>query len=313
MITKAAVHVSGIGTTSNRRRVIMSSGNSDKMKVVVTGAGGRTGQLVMKKLLSKGDVQAVGVVRSEASASKLKEYGASDDQIVIGDILADNGKEMLSSAMEGSHRLVICTSAVPKIKPFSLIPVILAKIFRKEGVRPKFTFKEGQMPEQIDWIGQKLQVDVAKEKGVEKVVVVGSMGGTQKDNFLNTIGDGNILVWKRRAEAYLVNSGLNYTIIHPGGLKDDEGGQREILLNVDDKFIKDGGKYRSIPRADVAELCVQALTLADMRAIDCVAKNSEDGNPTTDFKALFETVTMNCDYSDMESDPILGGSFASRA
>ena len=145
------------------------------------------------------------------------------------------------------------------------------------------------------------------------MVLVGSMGGTQKDNFLNTIGDGNILVWKRRAEAYLVNSGLNYTIIHPGGLKDDEGGQREIVLNVDDKLIKDGGKYRSIPRADVAELCVQALTFADRRAIDCVAKNPEDGKPTTDFKALFETMAMNCDYSDMNSDPILGGSFASKA
>lgn len=30
--------------------------------------------------------------------------------------------------------------------------------------------------------------------GVRKVVVISSMGGTQKDNFLNTIGDGNILV-----------------------------------------------------------------------------------------------------------------------
>ena len=31
-----------------------------------------------------------------------------------------------------------------------------------------------------------------------QVVVIGSMGGTQRDNFLNTIGNGNILVWKRK-------------------------------------------------------------------------------------------------------------------
>jgi hypothetical protein len=43
---------------------------------------------------------------------------------------------------------VIATSAVPKIKPLSLIPVMLAKITKKEGVRPQFTFKENQMPEQ---------------------------------------------------------------------------------------------------------------------------------------------------------------------
>ena len=47
------------------------------------------------------------------------------------------------------------------------------------------------------------------------------MGGTDRSNFLNTIGGGDILVWKRRAERYLIDSGLNYTIIHPGGLKDD--------------------------------------------------------------------------------------------
>lgn len=75
------------------------------------------------------------------------------------------------------------------------------------------------MPEQIDWIGQKMQIDAAKSSGVKKVVIVGSMGGTQSDNFLNTIGDGNILVWKRRSERYLIDSGLSYFIVHPGGLK----------------------------------------------------------------------------------------------
>ena len=44
----------------------------------------------------------------------------------------------------------------------------------------------------------------------------------QRDNFLNTIGDGMILLWKRRAERYLIDSGLNYTIIHPGGLIDEQ-------------------------------------------------------------------------------------------
>jgi len=43
----------------------------------------------------------------------------------------------------------------------------------------------------------------------------------------------NILVWKRKAEAFLVASGLNYTIIHPGGLLDQKGGERELVLDVD--------------------------------------------------------------------------------
>lgn len=47
---------------------------------------------------------------------------------------------------------------------------------------------------QIDWLGQKAQIEAAKAAGIKKVVIVSSMGGTDRDNFLNTIGGGNILV-----------------------------------------------------------------------------------------------------------------------
>ena len=94
------------------------------------------------------------------------------------------------------------------------------------------------MQQQVDWLGQKAQIDAAKAAGVKQVVVVGSMGVTQPENFLNTLGNGNILLWKRRAEQYLVESGVPYTIIHPGGLLDAKGGERELMLGVDDKLLQ---------------------------------------------------------------------------
>lgn len=57
----------------------------------------------------------------------------------------------------------------------------------------------------MDWIGAKALIDAAKAAGVKHFVYVGSMGGTQPDNFLNTIGKqddgtgGDILLWKRLA------------------------------------------------------------------------------------------------------------------
>jgi uncharacterized protein YbjT (DUF2867 family) len=70
---------------------------------------------------------------------------------------------------------------------------------------------------------------------------------------LNTIGrvpgndlSGNILLWKRKAEKYLIESGLNYTILHPGGLIDSKGGVREIVSGINDELLKE--KVRSIPR-----------------------------------------------------------------
>lgn len=273
------------------------------MQVVVTGAGGRTGALVMKKLLERpSEFSARGVVRSDKSAAQLRGWGASDEQIVTGDLL-ESGEEVLGKAMAGADALVIATSAVPKIKPLSLIPVLLAKLTGKQGVRPQFTFKADQYPEQIDWLGQKAQIDAAKAAGVKKVVIISSMGGTQKDNFLNTIGNGNILVWKRKAEKYLVDSGLAYTIVHPGGLIDEEGGKRQLIIDVDDKLISEGSKYRRIPRADVAEFCVQCLLLpeADNRSVDLVSKEPGDAAPTTDFAALLKDMPSNCSYADMES------------
>ena len=90
------------------------------------------------------------------------------------------------------------------------------------------------------------------------------MGGTDSDNFLNTIGrqtdgsGGDILLWKRRAERYLIASGLSYTIVHPGGLVDEEAGKRELVVDVDDKLMATSAS-RTVPRADLARVCIAAL------------------------------------------------------
>merc|ERR1712196_405894 len=129
--------------------------------------------------------------------------------------------------------------------------------------RPRFRFAPGGTPEEVDWIGAKLQVDAAKAAGVKHFVFVSSMGGTQPENFLNTIGrradgsGGDILCWKRKAERYLIESGLDYTIIHPGGLVDKPGAERELLVGVDDELLE--LKSRQVPRADVARVCVESL------------------------------------------------------
>ena len=59
---------------------------------------------------------------------------------------------------------------------------------------------------QVDWVGQKNQIDAAKAAGVRHIVLVSSMGGTKPDHFLNKMGEGNILIWKRRAEQHLMQA-----------------------------------------------------------------------------------------------------------
>ena len=56
------------------------------------------------------------------SAKQLKDWGASDNDIFVGDIVT-SGSALLEKAVEGADALVIATSAVPQIKPLSLIKV----------------------------------------------------------------------------------------------------------------------------------------------------------------------------------------------
>lgn len=57
--------------------------------------------------------------------------------------------QQLQQSLAGCDALVIATSAVPQLKPLSLVKVFWAKITGQEGVRPEFGWKGNQLPEQV--------------------------------------------------------------------------------------------------------------------------------------------------------------------
>ncbi|XP_056684777.1 uncharacterized protein At5g02240 isoform X2 [Spinacia oleracea] len=249
--------------------------DSNKPTVLVTGAGGRTGQIVYNKLKERSDhFNGRGLVRTEESKQTI---GGADD-VFVGDI---RDPDSIAPAIQGVDALVILTSGVPIMKPGS----------NPAKERPEFCFADGAYPEQVDWIGQKNQIDAAKAAGVKQIVVVGSMGGTNPNHPLNSLGNGNILVWKRKAEQYLADSGIPYTIIRAGGLLDKPGGLRKLLVGKDDELLQT--ETRTVPRADVAEVCLQALKHeeAKFKAFDLTSIAEGSGEPTTDFGAFFSQVT----------------------
>jgi uncharacterized protein YbjT (DUF2867 family) len=282
--------------------------SSNAMRVLVTGAGGRTGSLVLQKLMQrpKQVASAVGLVRSDASAKKLRKK-LGEPEVVVGDAL---NPQTLEGAMKGVDSVILCSSAVPKIIFLSLLNCLLnpiRKLFRMTPAKPQFKWGPNGKPELVDWIGAKNTIDAAKAAGVKHFVFLSSMGGSQPENFLNTIGKqadgtgGDILLWKRKAEKYLMGAGFDrYSIVHPGGLLDQEGGKREILLDVDDKLLS--LKTRSIPRADVAEICVQSLfePAAFNRSFDLASKGEGEGEisdiPT--FLPVALGKVGNCNYDN---------------
>jgi uncharacterized protein YbjT (DUF2867 family) len=275
-------HYVSVGHRASRSRRIcrvqaMAAEGSDVKIVLVTGAGGRTGRLAYERLKQRPEqFVARGLVRTEEGKAAIG--GDDDDGLFVGDITKP---ESLKPAIAGIDALIILTSAVPKPKP-GFDP--------STGGRPDFYFPGGT-PEDVDWIGQKAQIDAAKAVGVKQIVLIGSMGGTDEANPLNKLGNGNILIWKRKAEQYLADSGVPYTIIRAGGLQDKDGGVRELLVGVNDEILKT--EERTISRADVAEVAIQALLIeeAKNKALDLASKAEGEGTPTTDFKALFSSVT----------------------
>jgi uncharacterized protein YbjT (DUF2867 family) len=62
-----------------------------------------------------------------------------------------------------------------------------------------------------------------------------------------------ILYWKKQGETYLINSGLTYTIVRPGGLKNEDNVEPIVMSSADTLF------EGSIPRTKVAQVCVESL------------------------------------------------------
>jgi len=224
----------------------------------------------------------------------------NDNDSSDGEPSIESSRSSKRNGLENIEAMIICTSAVPRIRKRSLVAMLVKapwRALRREPVvdihSMRFAWKHGDYPEKVDYNGQLAQIDLAKKLGIPHVILVSTMGGTDPENFINSVGKittkshekeghGDILLWKRRAEKYLVESGLDYTILHPGHLVDTPGGLEEYVLGVDDELYElnhhknsTSGQKRSvtrISREDVAELCVAALSAGKgkKKSFDCI-------------------------------------------
>ncbi len=194
------------------------------MKALVAGSTGETGRRIVEELIKR-DIPVRTFVRD---ITKAQEILPPSVEIVPGDVLKP---ETISAAMEGCT-VVLCAT----------------------GARPSF---DPTGPYQVDFLGTKNLVDTAKAKGIEHFVLVSSMCVSQFFHPLNLFW--LILFWKKQAEEYLQKSGLTYTIVRPGGLKNEDNSDAIIMKTADSLF------EGSIPRQKVAQVCVEALHIPASR------------------------------------------------
>jgi hypothetical protein len=274
--------------------------------VIVSGAGGKTGGALLQKLAKEAAAtyRTIGWVRTAASKTSvlatLPDTFPAED-IAIVDITDESAvKSFVDSLLSSSSSPVATIRALCIASSATPAPTGVTN----EAGRPVFGFPNGQ-PEVVDWHGCRHQIDAVPDG--THVIMCSTMGGTNPDHPLNNIGrnpdgsGGMIVQYKRKAEMYLMDQGrLRYTIVHPGGLTDEAGGQREIVLGVDDTL------RGSIPRQDVASIMYEAVRRPDVfagRSFDAVTVATKDGDvppPTPicqDISALMSALKENCDYS----------------
>lgn len=125
-------------------------------------------------------------------------------------------------------------------------------------------------PEQVDWIGTRYLIDAAGKIGVKHYVMISAASAGNPDSPLNA-RFGNVLIWKGRAEDYLRDSGLRYTIVRGPGLRDNPGGQKPILLE------QGGSGRRLLEREDLATVAVAVLNNDAAMGKTFVARNTDGG------------------------------------
>lgn len=231
--------------------------------VVITGATGQTGSATYKLLKAQG-VEVRGLVRNVTKAKEVLGCTKCDatEGIFVGDVTKP---DTLTDVMEGAGQLIILSGAGPICNPF-----------------PNCHYPDGGFPVDVDFHGGQNQVKafVKGAGGKKPVILVSAEGTTEPDSQLDKIGNGQILFYKLNLEAFLMASGLPYTILKPCGLGNSAGGQNQLLVGHDDEE----GWNSSIPiqRADVARVVANVVRKpadADGLRFDLCAK---PGTPTPD-------------------------------
>ncbi|BAZ25383.1 NAD-dependent epimerase/dehydratase [Kalymmatonema gypsitolerans NIES-4073] len=211
--------------------------------IFIAGASRGVGLEIAKCLIQQ-QLKVKALLRTQASRAELEAIGI---KVVLGDALNVGDVERAILTNEPIYAVISTIGGLPK-----------------DG-------------ERADYIGNKNLIDAAVKAGVQKFILVSSIGSGNSvvalpPQVLQTLGP--VLVEKEKAEQHLIKSGLTYTIIRPGGLVSEPATGNGVL--TEEPRISG-----SIHRADVAQLVCRCLNSdrANNKVFSAVDRNMLFGQP----------------------------------
>eukprot|EP00271_Cylindrocystis_brebissonii_P004352 TRINITY_DN159_c0_g1_i1.p1 TRINITY_DN159_c0_g1~~TRINITY_DN159_c0_g1_i1.p1 ORF type:complete len:960 (-),score=132.72 TRINITY_DN159_c0_g1_i1:1897-4776(-) len=242
---------------SDRAPARKSIGQLRGVRALVAGAGDRIGRVIAEKLAAEGvSVRAI-VDKNDKEMGDLTEISGVD--VVKLDL---HKYKDVQDAL-GDCDVILCTIGI-RYDPMDPLGL--------------FTVAGGQEHESV-----KNLIAAAKNKGgVKKFVFVTSVGASLLLAPLNLFW--GPLFWKKQSEMELQESGLDYTIIRPGGLTGLDSKSATLVMKQADTLF--GG---TISRAKVADICLAAVVLpeASNKIVEVIM---EEGGPVLSIEELFSQV-----------------------
>lgn len=174
------------------------------------------------KCLTQQNQNVKALLRSESSRPELEAMGI---KVIIADALDAAAVEQAMLGDEPIHAVISTIGGLPK-----------------DG-------------ERADYRGNKNLIDAAVKAGVQKFILVSSIGSGESvvaipPQALEALKP--VLIEKEQAEKHLIASGLTYTVIRPGGLKSEPATGNGVVT-------QDYKVAGTIHRADVAQLVCKCL------------------------------------------------------
>ena len=203
----------------------------EKQTVVVAGATGRVGRLVIDEVLARG-FKARAILVPPFDSPDQPDFTEKKVDMVEGDLTS---LESLEKAVEGADYLI---SAIGSRKPFN-----------KKDLN------------KIDNMGNQNLARAAKAKGLKRIVVVSSNGvGNSRwaVSLMHKLAMTVILRAKERSEAFIQSFGMEYTLLRPGGYNEKD-------LSGEIVYGEGGGLSGLIGRGEIAKACADAITNPAMK------------------------------------------------
>ncbi|KAI4295416.1 hypothetical protein L6164_035464 [Bauhinia variegata] len=236
---------------------------SSKKKIFVVGATGSTGKRIVEQLLAKGFAVKAGVRDLDKAKASLSHENPAL-QIVKADVT--EGSVKLAEAIGDDSEAVICAT----------------------GFRPGWDLFA---PWKVDNFGTVNLAEACRKLNVKRFILISSIlvNGAAMGQifnpayiFLNVFG--LTLVAKLQAEQYIRKSGINYTIIRPGGLR-NEPPSGNVVMETEDTLYQG-----TISRDQVAEVAVEALAYpeASYKVVEIVSRPDA---PKRSYQQLFGSIS----------------------